>query len=69
MNFNRRSHRDDWLFVVALLVPAVFAGARYFEADRQMAQIAQARPQSALVAVDSQARARLSVANAESRDR
>jgi hypothetical protein len=29
--------------VIALLVPAIFAGARYLESDAQMTQIAQAR--------------------------
>lgn len=43
MNFNRRSHHEDLLFVIVLLVPAVFAGARYFESDAQMMQIAQAQ--------------------------
>jgi uncharacterized membrane protein affecting hemolysin expression len=50
MNFNRRSHREDVLFVIALLVPALFAGARYLESDHQMTQIAQARAQVTLVA-------------------
>ena len=44
MNLNRRSHREDLLFVIALLLPAVFAaGARYFESDAQITQIAQAQ--------------------------
>ena len=43
MKFNRRGYRDDLLFVIALLVPAIFAGARYLESDRQMTEIAQAR--------------------------
>jgi len=46
MNFNRRSYRDDLLFVVALLVPAVFAGARYVESELQIVQIEQAQPDS-----------------------
>jgi hypothetical protein len=50
MNFNRRSHREDALFVIALVIPAIFAGARYLESDRQMTQIAQARPQAAVIA-------------------
>jgi hypothetical protein len=66
MNFTCRSRRDDWLFVIALLVPAVFASARYFESERQIAQIAQAEPRSALVTVDSHAREHLRVAYAQS---
>jgi hypothetical protein len=71
MNFNRRSYGDDLLFVVALLVPAVFAGARYVESERQIVQIeqAQSQGQGALVAVDSDARAQLRVAYAERRGR
>jgi hypothetical protein len=67
MNFNRRSYRDDLLFVIALLVPAVFAGARYVESERQIVQIeqAQSQGQGALVAVDGGARAPLHVADAE----
>jgi len=42
MNLNRRSRREDALFVIALLVPAIFATARYFESDREMTRIAQA---------------------------
>ena len=49
MNFNRRSYREDLLFVIALLVPAVFAGARYFESEAQMTQIAQAQHKTAEV--------------------
>jgi hypothetical protein len=55
MNFNRRSYREDVLFVIALLVPAVFAGARYFESDAQMTQIAQAQHQTAEAASAAQA--------------
>lgn len=43
MKFKRSNHRDDLWFVIALLVPVIFAGARYFESDRQMTQIVQAR--------------------------
>jgi hypothetical protein len=67
MNINRRSHREDALFVIALLVPAIVAGARYVESDRQMAQIAQARPQAASVAFESRAPALLLVAQAQTR--
>jgi hypothetical protein len=69
MNFNRRSHREDALFVIALLVPAVFAGARYVESDRQIAQIAQARSQAAVVAFQGHAPAPLLVAQAQTRGR
>jgi hypothetical protein len=69
MNINRRSHREDALFVIALLVPAIVAGARYVETDRQIAQIAQARPQAVSVAFESHAPALLVVAQAETRRR
>jgi hypothetical protein len=41
MNMNRQSRREDVLFVIALLVPAIFAGARYQESSREMTLIAQ----------------------------
>jgi hypothetical protein len=44
MNLNRQSRRDDVLFVIALLVPAIFAGARYTESTQEMALIAKAAP-------------------------
>jgi len=69
MNINRRSHLDDALFVIALLVPAFFAGARYVESDRQMTQIAQARSQTAVVAVERHAPAPLVIARSETRGR
>jgi hypothetical protein len=50
MNFNCRSHREDALFVIALLVPALFAGARYIESEHQMTQIAQAQQHTVQVA-------------------
>jgi hypothetical protein len=53
MNMNRRSRTEDALFVIALLVPAIFAGARYVESDRQMTQIAQAQTREASVALES----------------
>jgi hypothetical protein len=65
MNFNRMGHSDDWLFVLALLVPAVFAGVRYFESDRQITEIARAGSNGALVAVDNHAQAHLRVASAQ----
>lgn len=43
MNFRRRSHWDDILFVTALVLPATMSTARYFESERQMTQIAQVR--------------------------
>jgi hypothetical protein len=69
MNFNCRSHREDALFVIALLVPAVFAGARHLESDRQMDQIAQARSQAAVVVFETHAPAPLLVARTETRGR
>jgi hypothetical protein len=44
MNMNRQSRREDVLFVIALLVPAIFAGARYTESTQQMALVARAAP-------------------------
>ncbi|MBV8208866.1 MAG: hypothetical protein JO133_02275 [Burkholderiaceae bacterium] len=44
MNMTRRSHREDAIFLLALLVPAFFAGARYVQSDREMTLIAQASP-------------------------
>ena len=41
MNMNRQSRCEDILFVIALLVPAIFAGARYQESNREMTLIAQ----------------------------
>jgi len=69
MNFYRRSHLEDALFVIALLVPAVFAGARYVESDREMAQIAQAQTQAAVVAAQTQAPAHVVVAQVQPRGR
>jgi len=37
---DRRTRYDDKLFAVLLLLPAVFAGVRYFESKSQMEQIA-----------------------------
>jgi uncharacterized membrane protein affecting hemolysin expression len=55
MNLNRRSHKEDVLFVLALLVPAIFAGARYIESDHQMTQIAQAQTRATSIAVEAPA--------------
>jgi len=66
MNFNRPGCRDDWLFVIALALPATFAGARYFESDRQMTEIAQAQERRALAeAYRRQPEARLRLPSAE----
>jgi hypothetical protein len=35
MNFTRPSQLEDLLFVIVLLLPPVFAGARYIESVRQ----------------------------------
>jgi hypothetical protein len=64
MNLNRRSRTEDALFVIALLVPAIFAGARYVESDRQMTQIAQAQAHTA-VARESHTPAPVLVAKAD----
>ena len=69
MNFRRPGCMDDVLFVIALLVPAIFATARYFESDRQMTEIAQAQSQRAAVASANSAQAHLRVASAERRGR
>ena len=50
MKFNQEGHWDDVWFVILLLLPTVFVGARYLESGREMDRIAQARPQ-AMVAV------------------
>jgi hypothetical protein len=55
MKFKLFQHRDDVLFVLALLLPAVFAGARYVQSDREMTQIVQARTQAELAANRAQA--------------
>lgn len=52
MNLKSPSRRDDFLFVIALLLPAVFAGVRYFESNREMVQIAQAQSHRGLAASD-----------------
>jgi len=69
MNLNRRSRKEDALFVIALLVPAIFAGARYIESDRQMTQIAQAQTHATSVAAESRLPASVLVAKAETRGR
>jgi hypothetical protein len=63
MNLNRRSHREDALFVIALLVPAIFATARYVQSDREMTRIAQAQAASAVA--QNHAPARLVVATSQ----
>jgi hypothetical protein len=69
MKFNRPSHRDDLLFVIALLVPAVFAGARYLESDHQMTQIVQAQAKRESVAGIDPERTRVHVAETERQGR
>jgi hypothetical protein len=69
MNLNRRSHKEDALFVIALLVPAIFAGARYLESERQITQIAQAQTRAASVALESHKPAPVLVAKTETRGR
>jgi len=53
MNISRRSRHEDVIFAIALLVPALIAGARLVETDRQIEQIAQAQSPAAIVVVDS----------------
>jgi hypothetical protein len=69
MKFNGWSHKDDSLFVICLLVPTVFATARYFESDRQMDQIARAQAKTQQIARDAQARPPLRLAYAQSHGR
>jgi hypothetical protein len=48
---DRRTRHDDKLFLVLLAVPAIFAGARFFETKSQMDQIAlQSKPAVTIVA-------------------
>ena len=48
---DRRTRSDDKLFLILLVVPAVFAGARFFETKSQMDQIAlQNKPPVTIVA-------------------
>ena len=66
MNFKFAPHRDDVLFVIALLLPAVFACARYVQSDREVTQIVQARTQAQLAAARNHSPANLRLAYAES---
>ena len=48
---DRRTRSDDKLFLVLLVVPALFAGARFLETKSQMDQIAlQNKPPVTVVA-------------------
>jgi hypothetical protein len=51
MNFKRPRHREDILFVIALVIPAVLSAARYFETEQRKTQIARAQSASAQVAL------------------
>jgi hypothetical protein len=51
MNFKRNSHREDVLFILALVIPAVMSTTRYFETERQMTQIARAQSGNTEVAL------------------
>jgi hypothetical protein len=44
MNFKRPSQRENLLFAMVLLLPPLFAGARYIESVRHLAHTSQARP-------------------------
>jgi len=43
MNFRRTRHREDVLFVIALVIPTVLSAVRYFQTERQMMQIVRAQ--------------------------
>jgi hypothetical protein len=64
MNFSRPNRREDILFVIALLVPAFFSGARYLETDRQLEQIAHAATHGTVLAA-ARAPAPIALAQAE----
>jgi hypothetical protein len=49
--FNRRSRFDDVLFAIAVLVPVVFATARFVDSERQADVVAQAQQRGGAVAV------------------
>jgi hypothetical protein len=57
MNMNRQSRREDILFVIALLVPAIFAGARYHDSNRELTLIAQQRAPIQVAAAHVQSKA------------
>jgi hypothetical protein len=69
MNFNRPGHGDNLLFVVLLLLPSVYVGARYFESERHKDQIAQLQAQRRSVAAGQPAQAELRIADARSNGR
>jgi hypothetical protein len=69
MNFNRSGHRDNLLFVILLLLPAIFAGARYFESERQMNQIAQVQAKHESVAGTNPVQASVRIADAHGNGR
>jgi hypothetical protein len=52
MNFNRHRYREDVLFVIALVIPAVLSASRYFETERQMTQIVRAQSGATEVALE-----------------
>ena len=65
MNFKLHTRYDDFLFVIALLLPCVFAGARYLESNREVVQVAQAQSRHAVVAHEQQGSAQVRVARAD----
>jgi hypothetical protein len=69
MNFKLSTHRDDVLFVIALLLPAIFAGARYVQSDREVTQIVQARTQAELAADKAHSPEHLRLASAQAQRR
>jgi uncharacterized membrane protein affecting hemolysin expression len=69
MKFDRFSHKDDALFVMALLLPALIAGARFFKSEHEMDQIAQARQHATMLAGDHRPPADLRIAVARNEAR
>ena len=48
---DRRTRFDDKLFLVLLIVPALFAGARYLDSKSEMDQIALQKSKQSVVMV------------------
>jgi len=69
MNIKRPGRKDTAWFVIALLLPAAFAGADYLESDREMTQIAQAQARRAAVAENGRMAPAVSVASTDRQGR
>jgi hypothetical protein len=52
VDFNRRWHCEDALFMVALAVPPAVSTVRTFDSERQIAQIARAAGTPSVVALN-----------------